>query len=248
MTNPAPSATLGRLYGIGLGPGDPELVTLKACRLLSSLAHVFAPKADETSGSIARSIAQAHAGPGVTFHEVVYPMTRDAEQLEQRWQAAASEVVGVLRTGQDVGFITLGDPMLYSTFSYLMRAVQCLLPEVEVEIVPAVMSFAASAALTQFVLGEQDSLLTVAPTPNTELELDALMRRGGRLVLMKVGKRLPMLMGWLRKRQLIEQARLVVRAGLPGQRIIRDLDAITDPERAGYLSTMLLDLEITGAR
>jgi len=248
MTNPAPSAKNGRLYGIGLGPGDPELMTLKASRLLSSLPHVFAPKADETSGSIARSIAEAHVGLGVTFHEVVYPMTRDAEQLEQRWHAAASEVVEVLRTGQDVGFITLGDPMLYSTFSYLMRAVQRLLPEVEVEIVPAVMSFAASAALTAFVLGEQDSLLTVAPTPDTTQELDALVGRGGRLVLMKVGKRLPMLIDWLRERHLVDQARLVVRAGLPGQRIIRDLNGITDPGRAGYLSTLLLSLPTPGAR
>lgn len=238
---------LGRLYGIGLGPGDPELVTLKASRLLARLRYVFAPKADESSASIARGIASNHAGPEVEFRELVYPMTRDPAQLQRRWNEAAQVVVDVLAKGHDVGFITLGDPMLYSTFSYLMRAVRQLLPAIEIEIVPAVMSFAASAALTGFVLGERESKLTVAPAPDDQEALNALMLRGGRLVLMKVGNRLPRLIEWLRQAQRLDQARLVVRAGLPGQRVFEDLEQIDDLERTGYLSTLLVDLDPEGA-
>lgn len=238
------TSPVGRLYGIGLGPGDPDLVTVKASRLLARLPYVFAPKADDASASIARSIASAHAGAAVEFRELVYPMTRDLGQLEQRWREAAEVVVDVLASGHDAGFITLGDPMLYSTFSYLMRAVRQLLPAAEIEVVPAVMSFAASAALTQFILGERDSKLTVAPAPDDKGAMDTLIGRGGRLVLMKVGKRLPQLVEWLREAQCLHTARLVVRAGLPGQQIFDDLSQIPDLERAGYLSTLLVNLDL----
>jgi precorrin-2/cobalt-factor-2 C20-methyltransferase len=238
-----PSIPIGCLYGIGLGPGDPELVTVKASRLLAKLPHLFAPKADQVSLSIAKSIAAHHVGANVQFHETVYPMTRDPNVLRDSWRKAAAPVVAVLERGQDAGFITLGDPMLYSTFSYLMRAVRELLPNARVEIVPAVMSFAASAALTEFVLGEQKTQLTVAPAPDTEAGMSALIAQGGRLVMMKVGSRLPQLVDWLRASGHLAQTRLVVRAGLSGQRVITDLSRCDELDKVGYLSTLLVDLE-----
>jgi precorrin-2/cobalt-factor-2 C20-methyltransferase len=240
---PKNSSSIGCLYGIGLGPGDPELVTMKASRLLFALNHVFAPKADEGGLSIARGIASFHMSPEAQVHELVYPMTRDRKVLDSRWRQAARAVIEVLEQGEDAGFITLGDPMLYSTCSYLVRAVQELLPSVEVEIVPGVTSFSASAALTQFILGERKSTLTVAPTPDSEEALHQLLEHGGRLVLMKVGARLPQLVGWLRARGLVQRARLVVRAGLPGQQLFRDLEACANLDEIGYLSTLLVDLE-----
>jgi precorrin-2/cobalt-factor-2 C20-methyltransferase len=245
--NPEHSSSIGRLYGIGLGPGDPELVTVKASRLLWQLEHLFAPKAEDGGMSIARSIANIHAKPDVRFHELVYPMTRDLAVLDCHWRRAAEAVIEVLELGQDAGFITLGDPMLYSTCSYLIRAVQQLLPLAEVEIVPGVTSFCASAALTQFNLGERKSTLTVTPAPDTEGALQQLIRRGGRLVLMKVGARLPQLVVWLRRQGLIHRSRLVFRAGLPGQQLCCDLDACPELDRVGYLSTLLIDLDGDGA-
>ena len=244
--NDALTQPLGRLYGIGLGPGDPELITMKASRLLGRLLHVFAPKADERGASIARSIARMHTAPDTQFHELIYPMTRNAEVLRQHWQAAAKSVVELLATGTDAGFVTLGDPMLYSTCTYLTRAVREQCPSVEVEIVPGVTSFCASAALTEFVLGEQGSMLLVAPAPNSHDELRELTRRGGRLVLMKVGARLPQLVEWVRAAGLLPRARLVSRAGLPGQQIVKDLAAVEDLGALGYLSILLIDLETGG--
>jgi precorrin-2/cobalt-factor-2 C20-methyltransferase len=237
---------MGRLYGIGLGPGDPELVTLKASRLLASLPHLFAPKADAAGGSIARSIARHHAHPNAVFHELVYPMTRNADVLRQHWQEGAESVLAVLAAGNDAGFMTLGDPMLYSTFTHLVRAVQDLCPKVDVEVVPGVTSFCASAALTEFVLGEQDSKLLVAPAPDDLDGLRELTRLGGRLVLMKVGSRLPQLVEWLRALGLLERARLVSRAGLPGQQVLTNLTAGDELETLGYLSTLLVELEAGG--
>ena len=237
---------LGRLYGIGLGPGDPELVTVKASRLLARLSHVFAPKADEGGFSVARSIANSHVSAGATFHELVYPMTRNADALAHHWRKGAAAVVEILRTGQDAAFITLGDPMLYSTCTYLLRAVQKVEPTVLVEVIPGVTSFCASAALTQFVLGEQDSKLLVAPAPATLEDLTELTHHRGRLVLMKVGSKLPQLVTWLRMLGLLEHTRLVSRAGLPEQRIVTNLGTCTELETVGYLSSLLVDLDAGG--
>ncbi|MGC4067753.1 MAG: precorrin-2 C(20)-methyltransferase [Polyangiaceae bacterium] len=237
------SSKIGRLYGIGLGPGDPELVTVKASRLLGSVSWVFAPKADEALGSIAKGIALSHVAPTTKLVELVYPMSRDVAVLERHWGAAATTIGEVLRQGDDAAFITLGDPMLYSTCAYLVRALRRSMPEVDIEIVPGVTSFCASAALTGFVLGEKDSKLLVAPAPDSAVELERLTRQGGRLVLMKVGSRLPQLVNWLRALGLLERSRLVSRAGLAGQRIFSDLNDCEELEQLGYLSTLLVDLD-----
>jgi precorrin-2/cobalt-factor-2 C20-methyltransferase len=134
--------------------------------------------------------------------------------------------------------------MLYSTCTYLIRAVQELRPSVEIEIVPGITSFCASAALTEFVLGEQQSKLLVAPAPDSLEELRELTRLGGRLVLMKVGSRLPRLVEWLTTLGLVQRARLVSRAGLPGQRVLSALEACAELEPMGYLSTLLIDLDV----
>jgi precorrin-2/cobalt-factor-2 C20-methyltransferase len=233
----------GVLYGIGLGPGDPELVTLRASRLLNQLGHLFAPKADERGESLARSIAAFHVGANVVFHELVYPMTREPSLLEHHWRLAAKPVVTLLASGHDVGFITLGDPLLYSTFSYLMRAVRAELKGVQIEVIPAVTSFCASAAATEFVLAERDSILTIAPAPATREEFSALLGNGGRLVLMKNGKRLPTILKWLAEEGLLERTRLVSRVGLPGQRVLEVLASDADVESLGYLSTLLIELD-----
>lgn len=231
----------GHLYGIGLGPGDPELLTLKAMKCLARLEHVFAPKAEEGGVSIARTIAEHHVGSRTTFHELVYPMVRNPDVLAHYWQKAAIPVLELLKAGEDVGFITLGDPMLYSTFTYLNRAVHAELPEVETEVIAGVTSFCASAALTQFTLGEQASKLLVAPAPSSQLELFELTRCCEKLVLMKVGSKLPELVKWLRALGLLERARVVSRAGLKEQRVLTELGACTELETLGYLSTLLVE-------
>ncbi len=239
-------AGLGRLYGIGLGPGDPELVTGRASRLLGSLDHVFAPKADEGSSSIARRIAEHHMRSDTQLRELVYPMTRSSDVLRQHWKTAAQSVVEVLVGGKDAGFVTLGDPMLYSTCAYLIRAVRELLPSVEIEVVPGVTSFCASAALTEFVLGEQQTRMVLAPAPTSLEGLRELTHLGGRLVLMKVGARLPELSEWLGELGLLRGARLVSRAGLPGERVVSHLESGLPLEPLGYLSTLLVDLDAKG--
>ncbi len=135
----------GTLYGIGIGPGDPELITLKGARLISACRNLFVPKARTASESVALAIARPLVGPEARIEEMVFPMTADREELAEKWDAAAGRIAGVLTTGDDACFLTLGDPLLYSTYIYLLRALRKRLPDLKAVIVPGIMAFGAAA-------------------------------------------------------------------------------------------------------
>ncbi|MFW5915708.1 MAG: SAM-dependent methyltransferase, partial [Planctomycetota bacterium] len=98
--------TTGTLYGIGVGPGDPDLITVKGARMLSKAHHVFVPKARPAADSLAHRIADKHLSDQATIHELVFPMLKDRSKLEEWWAGAAREVAEVLRRGEDACFIT----------------------------------------------------------------------------------------------------------------------------------------------
>src|SRR5512139_4020287 len=102
----------GTLHGIGVGPGDPELITMKGARLLRSCRHIFVPKARTAADSVALSIANKYLPAQSEIHELVFPMTSDRVELSRRWRASSREIAGVLAGGEDACFLTLGDPLL----------------------------------------------------------------------------------------------------------------------------------------
>ena len=213
----------GTLYGIGVGPGDPGLITVKGREVIGACRHVFAPKARIKSESLALQIAGRYAGAGAQIHEVVFPMVEDEAVLERHWNECAAEIVALLDAGEDVCFLTLGDTLLYSTHIYLVRAVQALAPAAAVVTIPGVNSFSAAAALTGFPLGEGKKPLLVIPVSD---DLDVVREAidGERtVVLMKIGKRLPEIVALLEARGLARRSVFVARAGLEGERVETDL-------------------------
>jgi precorrin-2/cobalt-factor-2 C20-methyltransferase len=231
----------GTLYGIGIGPGDPELITLKGARILSSCAHVFVPKARISARSVALGIARRHINPRAQVHEILFPMTQEREELESRWEESAATIAEVLRTGQDACFLTLGDALLYSTYIYLLRALRRQIPGINVVTVPGVTAFSAAAALTEFALGEGKEPLLIVPTADDLEELRRALDAGGTLVLMKIGPRLNQILDLLQEASLLEQGVFVCRAGMEAQRVETDLGSLrgTDAD-AGYLSIILV--------
>jgi precorrin-2/cobalt-factor-2 C20-methyltransferase len=234
----------GTLYGVGVGPGDPGLITVRGREVIGACRHVFAPKARIKSESLALQIAGRYAGEGATIHEVVFPMVEDEMVLERHWRECAAEIVALLDAGEDVCFLTLGDTLLYSTHIYLVRAVQALAPGAAVVTVPGVNSFSAAAALTGFPLGEGKKPLLVIPVSD---DLDVVREAidGERtVVLMKIGKRLPEIVALLETRGLARRSVFVARAGLDGERIETDLTKFTAAgEQLGYLSVILVPAE-----
>lgn len=217
----------GILYCLGIGPGDPELVTVKAARLLASAKHVVAPLARIKAESLALAIARPHIGPQARIHERVFPMTADLAELRARWDEAAADIDALLRAGDDVCFPTLGDPLLYSTALYLTRALRRRRAEVRISFVPGVTAFSAVAAITQVPVGEAKRPVTIVPTADDEPEaIRQAIATGGTVVLMKIGKRLGAILDMLAESGAIDRAVMVSRAGLPEQQIFTDLVAL----------------------
>ncbi len=232
---------LGTLYGIGVGPGDPELMTLKGANVLRKCRQVFVPKARGEGDSAALAIAGAYLRADAEIHELVFPMITDPVELARRWEESAGQVAAALQAGEDACFLTLGDPLLYSTYIYLLRALRKLLPETQAVTVPGITAFSAAAALTDFPIGEAKEPVTIVPTADDLQALEEALDRGGTVVLMKIGKRLVKILDLLEKKKLLDQAVFVSRAGQPDQRLETDLRKLrAEGPEAGYLSIILV--------
>ena len=151
----------GTLYGIGVGPGDPELITLKAVRVLNRADVVFAAASTKNSHSMAVEIARPHIPETTEVHMLQFPMTRDKSALTRTWSRHARTLIDVCESGKTAVFLTLGDSLTYSTFGYILRHVKQMAPRLPVVSVPGITSYhaAAAAANTPLVEGEESLLL-----------------------------------------------------------------------------------------
>ncbi|MDY9924031.1 precorrin-2 C(20)-methyltransferase [Methanobacterium sp.] len=182
----------GKLIGIGVGPGDPELLTVKAVKTLESVPVICAPKSSEKKPSVALSIVQGildgRSDEYITL-EPLFPMIEDKKALESYWAGAAQLITMELDEGRDVSFITLGDPSIYSTFSYVAR----IIGErgYTVEMIPGINSFTGCAASAGITLGEKDEIILVVPKVDQRLE--GLLEHADTAVIMKTSRHSQML-------------------------------------------------------
>jgi len=237
--HPANTARFGRLIGISLGPGDPELVTRRGWAALQSGARWAYPVKKAAERSYALDIAR-RGGLDIPQDavELVFPMTRDAEALAKAWARAAVQTVELLGAGRDLVFLVEGDASTYSTFRHLARTVRELAPEVEVDTIPGVSSFAAAAAVADLALAEEDETMAVIPAAYGTDAIDRLLPEFDTLVLMKVKPLLDSLIAWLQTRGLLEQALFIERVGAPDER------SFAGPEMLQLLGTKVSYLSL----
>ena len=181
-------AEKGKLYGIGVGPGDTELLTLKAARILESVPVVFSPKSSKEKDSIALSIVKPILEKRDDYKRLmvvapIFPMIEDKSELEKIWDSAAEMRAQYLDSGRDVAFVTLGDTSIFSTYSYVQKR---LIGEYEIETVPGITSFTACAAARNKALVEQNQILTVVPKIDDRLE--QVLEYSDSIVLMKASR------------------------------------------------------------
>jgi precorrin-2/cobalt-factor-2 C20-methyltransferase len=233
--------TQGTLYGIGVGPGDPEWMTVKGARILASCRHIYVPKSRVAEDSVALEIARDYLRSDAIVGYLPFPMTADAETLRSSWRRAAAEVARTLDQGDDCCFLTLGDALLYSTYIYLIRELRAVRPDAHIVTVPGITAFSAAAALTAFPVGQGKQLVTIVPASDDFGQLAEALDRGGTVVLMKVGARLQRVLDELETRGLLDHAAFVSHAGMPQQRVETDLRQLRGTaEDTGYLSIVVI--------
>lgn len=177
----------GTFIGIGVGPGDPELITIKAAKALKAADVICVPKSHASKPSMAlgmvRSILAERKTPPEIL-ELVFPMTKDDLNNRKLWVENAAIVAEKAKKG-NVAFITLGDPMLYSTFLYLYECVKETYPEVELEIIPGVTSVTAAAASAKLPLAEKDEVVSIMPSDLNPAHIADTAKHADNLVFMK---------------------------------------------------------------
>lgn len=223
------------LYGLGVGPGDPELMTLKAVRLIEACDIIAVPRSGQTV-NVAYTIAKG-AVPNFEEKYIVeldLPMTRDQQKLEDSHQAAAEQVMRWLDEGKNVAFLTLGDPTIYSTYAYIHRLVKS--KGYSTEIVPGIPSFCAVAARLNDSLTEAEEALHVIPASYTGVE-EALNLKGTK-VLMKSGKSIPEIKNLLKEMPQQPTVKMVERCGMEGERVFENIEEID--ENASYFSVIIV--------
>lgn len=242
----------GKLYVIGIGPGDPELMTLKAVRILKDTPCLFVPKGREEGTSLALSIVQKVLNlDGKEIVEAYFPMVKtvrssefgvqsgeDQQDLDTKWKETTEAVLNRLDTGMDAAFITIGDPGIYSTFFYLYDRLLERKPDLVIEIVPGISSINAAAARAGLYLGLGNERIAILPANYLD-SLEETLEKFDTVVLMKVSKVFNTVRDMLNRMNRAAQATYVVRAGMGDERVYRDIGQVNE-EEANYFSLMIV--------
>ena len=229
----------GRLYGVGVGPGDPELLTIKARRVLESVPVIWVPQPGISAESYAFTIVKDIIDE--TRQEVVrakFP-TNDEEAAGEVWRTAARDLADHLEAGRDVAFITEGDPMVYSTFAYVLETIQEEYPHLPVEVVPGVSSVMAAAASAAAPLVHHGQRLAILPAVYGIDDLREAIALYDTIVLMKVNRTLLDALANLERLGLAGRTIYVRRATTESERVVRNIQELS-AEDLDYFSLLII--------
>ena len=234
----------GILYGVGVGPGDPELLTIKAHRILNEVPVLAVPTSYADAGSMAMGVIapllakRKKEGRDPEIVSLLFPMTRDEEILADARRKNGELMLEALSRG-DVAFVAIGDILFYSTFGNLLTGVADRIPDLEVEVVPGVTSYSAAAGKMVEPLVQASERLAILPAVYSPEEIDDLLDRFEVVVLMKINKVFPKIYEILSRKNLLDRAAFVSMVGLPEERIVRRIQEVA-PESVPYMSLLVI--------
>lgn len=227
----------GKLYGVGIGPGDPELITIKARRIMGEADVIAVPKTADEKASVALEIALEATEQKKEILELLFPMSRDKELLAKSWESASAQIRERLDDGRDVAFITLGDPTIYSTYMYIHK--KLLSDGYHAEVIPGVTSFCAAAAKAGISLGENNEAIAIIPSAYECKNMENIINDFNSIVLMKVWKDLDSMAAKLEGEGLLDKSVLISNCGMENEIVEYDWRSLRS-EKISYFSTVII--------
>jgi precorrin-2/cobalt-factor-2 C20-methyltransferase len=232
---------LGILHGVGVGPGAPDLLTLRAVHVLESADVLALPRSSDFGASIAWSIVEPLVGTRTTKERLrlTFPMSKDPDEVRPRVRAAVDALAPHLLAGRSVAFLTEGDPSVFSTFGYVRGEALRRWPDLRVEVVPGVSSITAVAARGGVSLADGHERVAIVPATYGVDDLVDLLERFDTVVLMKLGGEMPTILAALERTGLTERAFFVSKATMAEERVVPDVRALGG-EHGGCFAMMIV--------
>jgi len=229
----------GKLYGIGVGPGDPELIPLKSIRILKSVDIVFAASSSKNDYSYAMEIASPHLNEDTTVIRLSCPMIADIEKKRQAWQKNAKIVIEYLNQEKNAAFITMGDPLTYSTYGYLIKEVKRLSPDTVISTIPGITSYQAAAALANIPLTEGEESLLILSGARGGDHLRNLMGKVNNIILLKAYRNMEDIYSAIEEIDLVDKTTGVIRCGLDGEELVTDIRKMIN-KKPNYFTVLMI--------
>ena len=215
----------GKLFGVGVGPGDPELITVKAVRVIKEADIIFTAASTKNTYSLAVEIASPYISTSARIEKLSFPMTKDVKEVETAWIHNAKQIAKSLKQGENAVFLTLGDPTTYSTFGYILKKMDCIMPEAEIETIPGITSFhAASARLNRILVEGEESLLVTSGAFGGDRirHIDGVEN----VAIVKAYKNIKDINKALKETGLSKKCVAVSKCGRKNEQIIENIDAL----------------------
>jgi precorrin-2/cobalt-factor-2 C20-methyltransferase len=230
-----------KLFGVGVGPGAPDLLTLRAIRILRGAEVLAIPRRSKWDRSIAWKIAEKEVGEvkGQERLFLEFPMSKDPEVLKPAWEIALAEIGKRLDRNRSVAFITEGDPFLYSTFIYLFYEAKRRWPQTPIEVVPGVSSVMAAAGVLGIPLADGAERVAILPASYSIEQMEEVLEKFDTIVLMKVSSVMPQVTRLLEEKGLMGQTVYISKCEMEGQNIVSDVSAIKN-DKCDYFSMVLV--------
>jgi len=214
---------IGTLYGIGVGPGDPDLITLKSTKILSRVHVVFTAASTKNNHSLAVNIAKPHIPETTSIRMLSFPMTKDKKETRESWAENARTIINELEQGKDVAFLTVGDSMTYSTYGYLLKHIKTSAPHVAIESIPGITSYQAAAARLNIPLVEGEESLLVTSGVKGGDRLRQFSCKPETVVFLKAYRNVEDIIAAVDETDLFQDCVGISKCGLPGEEIVTDL-------------------------
>ncbi len=232
--------TIGHLYLVGVGPGDPELMTVKAERLLSRLPVVFVPQSDESTPGYAQSIIAGLKGdPEQQIIGLLFPMVRDVKKLTASWETAAETIWQHLQQGRDCAFVNEGDPFLYGTAIHVFNTMRTTHPEIGITVVPGVSSINAAAAQAMVPLASNDERIAILSGHCQDNVIAETLENFDTVIFLKVNSVFGRLLDILERLNLTEKGVYISKGTTQEETIVQDIRQLKG-RKLGYLSLLIV--------